>query len=590
MAEEIRQTNRMDTKEIMPNLSTYLPRIRRAVVSSSALKSSQQPSSHVNSTTSIDAPKGGTRTTLVMGNPSADLDSFISAVVLSYFYNLRSSQSRMMGDDDRANNKNGQTSDRSKSKSKSRIFVPILNLPGVRANELWRLRPEFGVALRLARGEPSCWMGGGFFGAHFGGGGGGGGGGKTGEEGKMNLLEDVITIADVLADRESCLHGVFVIPGHADMGTKASDDSADEQEKQELFLVDHNAPSIAIHGMTDETIRSRFDVVGCIDHHVDEGYVPNDADPRIVRTGIGSCTSLVVRHLRDEGMWPSSSSSFSSHHGRESDLGDGRRQGSGEVDIDGLKQIARFALAPVLIDTSNLKATGDKCSDLDREVVRFLESFIVGDDQAAAAAAAQGNDTRTSSETNGQAQAQGWDRDAFHRAISTTKTNSLNLLNMQEIFDRDYKSWTEEPQTSSSGEEASEAMVNIGISSLVKPLSWLVEHAGGVDKFLDEIERFARDEDRNLGVFAMLTRAGDGKEVVVLAMDESVKKVIGKFEARGQEELKLRTWQEDGTVIKALDERLKKGVKGGWKIWWMGDTSKSRKQVGPLIREAVRNI
>jgi exopolyphosphatase len=291
-----------------------------------------------------------------------------------------------------------------------------------------------------------------------------------------------------------------------------------------------------------------------------------------------------VRHLRDEGLWASSSSSFSSHS-RESDQGDGRRQGSDEVDGDGLKQIARLALAPVLIDTSNLKATGDKCSDLDREVVRFLESFIVGDDQAAAVA--QGDGTRTSSETKGQAQGHGWDRDAFHRAISTTKTNSLNLLNMQEIFDRDYKSWTEEPQTSSSEEEA---MVNIGISSLVKPLSWLVEHAGGVDKFLDEIERFARDEDRNLGVFAMLTRAGDGKEVVVLAMDESVRKVIGNFEARSEEELKLRTWQEDGTVAKALDERLKKGVKGGWKIWWMGDTSKSRKQVGPMIREAVRNI
>ncbi|KAK5462997.1 Exopolyphosphatase [Exophiala xenobiotica] len=590
MAEEIRQTNRMDAKEIMPTLSTYLPRIRRAVVSSSALKSSQQPPSHVNST-SIDAPKGGARTTLVMGNPSADLDSFISAVVLSYFYNLRSSQSRMIGDDDRANNKNGQTSDRSKSKSNSRIFVPILNLPGIRANELWRLRPEFGVALRLALGETTGRIGRVEGGDDIGDqNSGGGSGGKAGEEGKMNLLEDVITIADVLADRESCLHGVFVIPGHADMGTKASDDSANEQEKQELFLVDHNAPSIAIHGMTDETIRSRFDVVGCIDHHVDEGYVPNDADPRIVRTGIGSCTSLVVRHLRDEGLWPSSSSS--SHHGRESDHGDGRRQGSDEVDGDGLKQIARLALAPVLIDTSNLKATGDKCSDLDREVVRFLESFIVGDDQAQAEAAAQGNGTRTSSETKGQAQAQGhgWDRDAFHRDISTTKTNSLNLLNMQEIFDRDYKSWTEEPQTSSSEEEASQAMVNIGISSLVKPLSWLVEHAGGVDKFLDEIERFAKDEDRKLGVFAMLTRAGDGKEVVVLAMDESVKKVIGKFEARGEEELKLRTWQEDAAVIKALDERLKKGEKGGWKIWWMGDTTKSRKQVGPLIREAVRNI
>lgn len=546
MAEEIQQTKPMDTKEVMPTLSTYLPRIRRAVASS-ALKSSQA-SSNANS---IDAAKG--RTTLVMGNPSADLDSFISAVVLSYFYNSRSPRK---GDGANEN----QTNDR----SKSRIFVPILNLPGVRANELWRLRPEFGVALRLALGETPSRIGrveGGNDEDHN-----GGGGGDAGEEGKTEILEDVITIADVLADRESPLHDVFATSSHAD--TRAPDEGENmgrvgEHQKQELFLVDHNAPSIAIPGMADETIRSRFDVVGCIDHHVDEGYVPDDADPRIVRTGIGSCTSLVVQHLRDEGLWPSGSSS----QGRESGRGNENREGS---EVDGLTQIARLALAPVLIDTSNLKATGDKCSDLDREVVKFLESFIVEDNQAPA------QENRTS----GGMEEHGWDRDAFHRAISTTKTNSLNLLNMQEIFDRDYKSWTE-PRTSSEEE------VNIGISSLVKPLSWLVEHAGGVDKFLDEIERFAKDKGRELGIFAMLTRAGDGKEVIVLAMDESVKSVVEKFEARA-EELKLRKWQEDETVIKALNGRL--GEKGEWKIWWMGDTSKSRKQVGPLIREAVKNI
>jgi len=452
-----------------------------------------------------------------MGNPSADLDSFISAVVLSYFYNLRTETQHKSGSG------SGRTTDAPRTISK---YYPILNLPTIRSSDLWRLRPEFGVAMRLALGEDARTIR----------------SQDAGEQGRTSVLEEVLTIADVLDHRDSTLHGVF------------AQERKEDSEKQDIILVDHNAPSISIPGLDERTIETRLNVVGCIDHHVDEGYVSTNADPRIITTGIGSCTSLVVKHVREQGLWPTTTASKT----------------MGEDDGEGIRQIARLALAPVLIDTSNLRASGDKCSDVDREVVKFLESVVT---------------TRETTETAGTAKKENgteaqWNRDAFHQVISAAKANSLDLLSMQEVFDRDYKVWTESAGSGQGGQS-----VNVGISSLVKPLSWLVRHAGSIEKFLDEVDRFA--EQRKLGVYAMLTRAGDGKEVVVLA-DDSVKKVIGRFEEVG-EELKLRDWESDKELMQVLDERISKR-KGSWKIWWMGDTSKSRKQVGPLLREAVKTI
>ena len=257
------------------------------------------------------------------------------------------------------------------------------------------------------------------------------------------------------------------------------------------MLVDHNSPSIP--GLDDEAVRSRFNVVGCIDHHVDEEYVPHGADPRIVTTGIGSCTSLVVRHLREQGLWPEVA-------GNSAEGGTARLAWEGgDVEDDGLNQITRLALAPILIDTSSLRATGDKCSDTDREAVRFLESILTS-----RTGELTGSETSfsMSSQQQQQQKQQQWDRNTAYNAISSAKTNSLSLLTMQETFDRDYKAWTEpttnitsgtnETITSLSEKDEGERgqKINIGITSLVKPLSWLVRHAGGVGQFVDEIEKF----------------------------------------------------------------------------------------------------
>lgn len=438
------------------------------------------------------------RPVLVMGNPSADLDSFISAVVTSYFYNLK----------------------RNTKQSGNRTYIPILNLPSVRADELWRLRPEFGVAIRLALGESAGTVS----------------QGEAGSKGKASVLEKLLTIADLKHDVGSSLHKVFEAVNSA---------SQSQDEKQSLFLVDHNSPSIP--GLSDEAISSRFTVTGCIDHHVDESYVSKDAEPRIITTGIGSCTSLVVNHLRGQGMWPSPS----------------------PEETQAFQEISRLALAPILIDTSKLKGTGDKCSDIDREIVKFLESGI--------------NSPEPEVKITSTFSPAAWDRDAFHSSISAAKSNSLNLLSMPEIFDRDYKVWTESTSTNRN--------INIGISSLVRPISWLIKHAGGTDEFIKALLEFANDPERKLGVFCLLTRTADGrKEVAMLSFDDAVKNLTADFERRSTE-LQLEDWSGDHNLVDGLARKFgKKDDDGAWKIWFMGDTSKSRKQVGPLLREVVRSI
>ncbi|EXJ92102.1 hypothetical protein A1O3_00652 [Capronia epimyces CBS 606.96] len=573
-----------DADADMPSLSTYLSHVRRLVF---------RPK-RASSTGGTNASgSGNEQLILVMGNPSADLDSFVSAVVLSYFYNFHSNS--------RIAHSTGSSSappgNEHGTKTTER-YVPVLNLPSVKAHELWRLRPEFGVAMRCALGESAsevrneserdaCTQG------------------KGAVIDKVTQLEDLITIADVKSDPESIFHSLF------SDSDKARELRASEQRPVEdssnitptttgdplpLFLVDHNAPSIP--GLSDESIHSRFTVVGCIDHHADEGYVAQDASPRIITTGIGSCTSLVVKHLIDRGMWPRPC--MKGGHDRDSSSG-----GSGNPSTtmhgagSSIQEISRLALAPILIDTSNLKGKGDKCSDIDREAVAFLESGLTPArrNSTTNAKAESSSDSGVHPPASSDNAYTAWDRDAFYHAIANTKANSLNLLTMQETFDRDYKVWREPVESISSPEsstastsEPEQVGVNIGMSSLVKPLSWLVKHAGGVDKFVQEVQAFATAQDRNLGVFGMLTRAGQGKEVVVLVLDESLNRLrlIPQFQETAGE-LKLNDWNEDAALMDAFDKSLS-CRNGRCKIWWMGDTSKSRKQVGPLLREAVRNV
>jgi exopolyphosphatase len=466
--------NARASAEGMPRLTSYLSTIRDVALR----KTTPTASTHH-------------PTLLILGNPSADLDSCISAIVASYFYNLKTPGSEKIS------------------------YIPVLNLPTIRSTDLSRLRPELGVAVKLATGGDVETNN------------------VVAEQGRTSILDQLVTVGDIKATKDSAFHDLF-----------NGFPTTDVQTKQPLFLVDHNVPSIP--GLPDEQIAARFEVKACIDHHVDEDFVSKNAEPRNIVTGIGSCTTLVVKEVVAQKLWP-------------------MRAAVSASDLPALQELAKLALAPILIDTSNLRATGDKCSVWDQDAVQFLESFIKP----------VAGDTATTSSSD-------WDRDAFQHIISTAKSNSLDLLTMQEIFDRDYKVWTESFDTPGTGK----VEVNIGISSLVKPLSWLIEHAGSVSSFVTEMHKFTKDGSRDLGIFCLLTRTGDGKkEVVVISLDDRLEDLIRDFEKKGKE-LQLERWDE--VKNRDLFGEFRRIGFPEWRVWYMGDTSKSRKQVGPILRETVK--
>lgn len=87
-------------------------------------------------------------------------------------------------------------------------------------------------------------------------------------------------------------------------------------------LVDHNA-------LTGPLERFQSRVTSCIDHHVNEGKLPDTVSPCVIKTS-GSCSSLIIQECRH--LWAK------------------------EMAPDALNDaaLARLALAPILIDTGNL--------------------------------------------------------------------------------------------------------------------------------------------------------------------------------------------------------------------------------------------
>jgi exopolyphosphatase len=339
-------------------------------------------------------------------------------------------------------------------------------------------------------------------------------------------LECLVTIGDIRGSLSSQLYATFA---------PKSSSFAQPRFKADIVLIDHNAPQIP--GLSSEDISSRFNLTGAIDHHIDENTAYGEATPWIVKTGIGSCCSLVIQYLQDKKLWRSPSKD------------------------ENHTQVAKLALAPILIDTVNLTATGDKISDTDRQAVKFLESHITPSDPT-------------------------FDRTAFYEEIQESKSKSLNLLTMEEIFERDYKEWTETPSNTSKP-------VNMGIASLVREISWLVKQAGSTSKLTEAMHSFARKTNHKLSILVLLTKGNgpDGefrKELAIVAYGDFAIEALKIFEADAGE-LQLKEWNEDQGLLDALESIAgSESLKSAYRVWWQGDVSKSRKQVAPLLREAVK--
>ncbi|OJD23112.1 hypothetical protein ACJ73_05531 [Blastomyces percursus] len=522
----------------------------------------------------------------VLGNPSADLDSILAAIVYSYFATRLVSSSPVTV----------TSSPRRKGGEKAlRQYIPLINLPDVHAGkELARLRPEFVEALRLAVGWDGSEV-------------------RGEEEVDSHVLEhSVLTVADL---KEQLLLSLGGNPTGASGENEAQaagnryyneaapgniNNAAEEAKSLNVMLMDWNAlPKLpsnggerGIEGLSDAVPELKLSVVGCIDHHDDECFVSKESkshlhDPYCIQTGVGSCMSLVVRELRAQGLW-ADLVPLSSHPHTSLDPETARDQAAIYE-----AQVAKLAIAAILIDTANMTAKS-KVSSVDTAAVTFLEAKI----QAGLDAHLRRNPPSAASST-------GWDRQAFYNAIALAKENSIENLTVSEVLGRDYKEWTETVVTSTGSSAINNnKTVKLGVCCIVKPLSWLMEkcareyetlattptdNTSSTAPLSKYLSSFAAE--KHLDLVAVMTAFRSPKpesefrrELLIYNLNRDCLDGLKRFEAAAIGELGL----EDG-IWTGHFSSPDAGDDAGrcMRIGRQTDVSKSRKQVAPLLRRTL---
>ncbi|KAE9371197.1 DHH phosphoesterase [Stipitochalara longipes BDJ] len=289
-------------------------------------------------------------------------------------------------------------------------------------------------------------------------------------------------------------------------------------EQTKWLLVDHNA----LTGELGRIYSSR--VIGCIDHHDDEHKVPSNCDPepRIVKKS-GSCASLVVQYCKP--IWNELSKT----------IGEDERVWNAEL--------ARLAIAPVLIDTQNLRDEG-KTEESDRRAVRFAEGWIM--------AAEDGESYST---------------DEYFGEIQRAKED-IGGLSLRDCLRKDYKEWDEEG-------------AKVGVCSVVRDLGFLLEKAGDKEKFLEVVKKFAGEKELSI-VSIMTTSHQDGvfkRELLIWALDGKGVAAAKAFARDAEEKLGLEGWRE-GELDAEGEEQWRR-------CWFQTKVQHSRKQVAPLLRASL---
>ncbi|KAF6822528.1 exopolyphosphatase [Colletotrichum plurivorum] len=285
------------------------------------------------------------------------------------------------------------------------------------------------------------------------------------------------------------------------------------------LLVDHNA----LTGDLAKKYGSR--VIGCVDHHADEDTVPKDtgSEPRVVEK-CGSCASLVVEHFRPA--WEA--------------------QIAAQADpVD--THLARLALAPILIDTTDLKSK-DKTTEKDTTAAEFLTEVAGAP----------------------------FDRDAFFREISDFKED-ISSLSFRDIFRKDYKQWDDQV----SGPRPAV----MGVSAVVQNLDYLVGRADGdADVLLADFRKWSEEKQLDIGVIMTTAHPPGGgfqRELLIWAFNTNAVDACKNFLEGYRDELGLEAWG-GGRLDRVGDDE--------WRMAWaQTNLSHSRKQVAPMLRDVIKS-
>lgn len=298
-------------------------------------------------------------------------------------------------------------------------------------------------------------------------------------------------------------------------------------EDTRWILVDHNK-------MT-ESLCQRFGtrVVGCVDHHVDEGAIPEDTgdEPRVLELS-KSCMSLVVRYCREA--WQDLSNDIKSHSPPDGKLL--------------VQQLVDIALAPILVDTGNSREqTGQLAKD--REAVTLLGEF-------------RGEPLSDP------------ERDAYFELLLARKV-AIEELSLRDNFRKDYKAWKE-------------AGILLGMSSIPQGPEYIFEKMQVTpETLLKEYRVFA--EKRGLDIACIMMSSPPNQQnshpkrwLLIWALNEKGAKAAETFYDANHIALGLSPYSND--ALDLLD------VNGEFRRFWrMDQPQHTRKQVAPMLRTAIQD-
>jgi exopolyphosphatase len=203
--------------------------------------------------------------------------------------------------------------------------------------------------------------------------------------------------------------------------------------------------------------------------------------------------------------------------------------------------MALMALGVIFADTVNLRAK-DRVTPWDVRAVEYLEEKLGGT---------------------------GYDREKYCDEIHRVRRD-LDGLSLRDIFRKDYKEWVE-------------GGMKLGTSAVVQNFDYLLGRAGGsADVLMGELGKWA--EEKGLDLVSVMTLAThDGRyerEVLLWGRNEKAVEASRDFEKAEQAELDLHSFR---------DGLLDLDAQGQWgKAWKQGNVKHSRKQVAPMIRDAMR--
>ncbi|RKF80197.1 putative exopolyphosphatase [Golovinomyces cichoracearum] len=329
-------------------------------------------------------------------------------------------------------------------------------------------------------------------------------------------------------------------------------------EQTRWLLVDHNV----LTGGLGKIYGHR--VVGCIDHHEDEGLVPFgdkigeglEGEPRVIEKA-SSCASLVTAWVRNR--WQSAMQGLTIQNSVSNESED--RQSSKWRQEDA--RLARLALAPILIDSACLKSAKTETKDISSSA--FLEQLIM------------------------RYEVNTYNRTEFFNEISAAKQD-LSSLFLTDILRKDYKQWTE------CSPEKCSTFSRIGIAAVVQPMVYLLAKAASPPDFLQILFKFAQEKD--LSLLAIMTTSYSKnkefqRELLVWGLDERGVQAGRYFKQMAAKKLGLQKWVQNNLTLD-LDnneeaERGKIHTGTSWRHCWVQlDTESSRKQVAPLMRAAMK--